>query len=199
MIPNSVTEIGEYSFYGCTNLTSMIIPNSVTAIGMNAFRNCETLSAMTIPKSIKLIGDCAFANCINLSTIHSYIKDPSKTFLLDDVFYDFSTSTCKLYVPLGTRSLYQSADQWKDFMNIIEEAPNSILRPSSENDIHYTSSNGMICLSSDNVLPGVTIYDMDGKHVNTNNTPANNYQLSVPASGTYIMKIGKNMIKVLVK
>ena len=39
-IPNSVTSIGEYAFYGCTSLTSISIPNSVTSIGSYAFYNC---------------------------------------------------------------------------------------------------------------------------------------------------------------
>lgn len=39
-IPDSVTEIGEYTFFDCTSLTSVTIPNSVTKIGMNAFDNC---------------------------------------------------------------------------------------------------------------------------------------------------------------
>lgn len=32
VIPDSVTSIGEYAFYGCTSLTSITIPDSVTDI-----------------------------------------------------------------------------------------------------------------------------------------------------------------------
>ena len=39
-IPNSVTSIGDYAFYGCSGLTSIEIPNSVTSIGRGAFDNC---------------------------------------------------------------------------------------------------------------------------------------------------------------
>ena len=41
VIPNSVTSIGYYAFYGCTGLTSVTIPDSVTSIGDNAFSNCH--------------------------------------------------------------------------------------------------------------------------------------------------------------
>ena len=37
VIPNSVTSIGSYAFYGCSGLTSVTIPNSVTSIGQSAF------------------------------------------------------------------------------------------------------------------------------------------------------------------
>ena len=46
-IPDSVTEIGSYAFYGCTSLTSITIPDSVTVIGDGAFENCESLTIHT--------------------------------------------------------------------------------------------------------------------------------------------------------
>ena len=39
-IPDSVTEIGENAFDGCTSLQSIDIPNSVTKIGYDAFVDC---------------------------------------------------------------------------------------------------------------------------------------------------------------
>ena len=43
-IPNSVTSIGDYAFYGCNGLTSITIPNSVTSIGEEAFEGCFGLT-----------------------------------------------------------------------------------------------------------------------------------------------------------
>jgi len=40
MIPNSVTNVGNHTFSGCTGLTSITIPNSVTSIGDYAFKYC---------------------------------------------------------------------------------------------------------------------------------------------------------------
>ncbi len=42
-IPNSVTSIGSYAFYGCSSLTSITIPEAVTKIGSSAFYNCTSL------------------------------------------------------------------------------------------------------------------------------------------------------------
>ena len=49
IIPDSVTEIKEYAFSGCTGLTSVIIPDSVTRIGEGAFSGCSSLESITIP------------------------------------------------------------------------------------------------------------------------------------------------------
>jgi hypothetical protein len=39
-----VTSIGEYAFYGCTNLIAITIPISVTSIGNLAFSYCTSLT-----------------------------------------------------------------------------------------------------------------------------------------------------------
>ena len=44
VIPDSVTEIGDYTFAGCTSLTSVIIPASITSIGELAFDDCTSLN-----------------------------------------------------------------------------------------------------------------------------------------------------------
>ena len=68
-IPDSVTSIGDYAFYGCTSLTSITIPNSVTSIGYYAFYNCTSLTSVTIPDSVTSIGYETFFNCTSLTSI----------------------------------------------------------------------------------------------------------------------------------
>lgn len=64
VIPDSVKGgIGNYSFYGCSGLTSIFIPNSVTSIGNSAFYNCNGLTSITILDSVTSIGNSAFYNC----------------------------------------------------------------------------------------------------------------------------------------
>ena len=45
VIPNSVTYIRSYAFFGCTSLTSIVIPNSVTSVGSYAFSGCTSLTS----------------------------------------------------------------------------------------------------------------------------------------------------------
>ena len=68
-IPDSVTTIGKYAFYGCIGLTSITIPDSVTSIGEYSFRGCVQLTSITIPDSVTSIGEVAFSGCTNLETI----------------------------------------------------------------------------------------------------------------------------------
>lgn len=68
-IPDSVTTIGEYAFFGCNALTSVTIPDSVTAIGVRAFYHCDSLTSATIPDSVTIIGYGAFYYCDALASV----------------------------------------------------------------------------------------------------------------------------------
>ena len=68
-IPNSVTSIGDYTFHGCSSLTSVTIPNSVTSIGNSAFSFCSNLTSVTIPSSVTSIGGYAFQRCSSLTSV----------------------------------------------------------------------------------------------------------------------------------
>jgi hypothetical protein len=76
IIPNSVTSIGDYAFYGCLSLNSVTIPNSVTNIGAYAFASDSIgingsmqLSSIAIPDSVTNIGERAFFGCSKLTNV----------------------------------------------------------------------------------------------------------------------------------
>lgn len=59
-IPDTITNIGNYQFYGFDNITSITIPSSITTIGDSAFQNCKSLTSITIPNSVTTINGCPF-------------------------------------------------------------------------------------------------------------------------------------------
>ena len=68
-IPNDVTSIGDYAFFGCVGLTNVKISNSVTSIGDHAFFGCSSLIGVTIPNSVTSIGNAVFGHCIGLTSV----------------------------------------------------------------------------------------------------------------------------------
>lgn len=63
-----VTSIGDAVFFGCDELTSVIIPAGVDSIGDYAFCGCEKLTNVVVAGSVKSMGDFIFKGCGNLLT-----------------------------------------------------------------------------------------------------------------------------------
>jgi hypothetical protein len=195
-IPNSISYIGSHAFYKCSNLPSITIPNSVTNIGEMAFANCSGLISIVIPNSVEKIGDGAFYECSNITsvtigssvteigerafywwakniTIISLIEKPfgidgdnSANMVFGPTTYKNST----LYVPIGTKQLYQYSRGWRDFQNIVEGIPTGIEAV------------------TDSKQEPVSYYSLDGRKIDS------------PKSGTVVVKKqGNRMKKVLIK
>ena len=119
-IPNSVNSIGNYAFSGCSGFTGDLnIPNSVQSIGASAFSFCSGLSGkLTIPSSVTSIGSWAFGNSTGIQSISVGIASPLS---IDQyTFGSINKTTCTLIVPKGSKTAYQTANFWKDFINITE-------------------------------------------------------------------------------
>lgn len=74
-IPDSVTDIGSYTFAN-TSIKSIEIPENVESIGDGCFENCKELENIVINGNVFLIGDNAFSGCYKLREI--YIADSVK-------------------------------------------------------------------------------------------------------------------------
>lgn len=68
-IPEPVTEIGEFGFYGANMLTDVGIVQGVKEIPEYAFLNCNALNNVTIPTSVEAIRNGAFGGCPNLTSL----------------------------------------------------------------------------------------------------------------------------------
>lgn len=56
-------------FWGCSNLTSIVLPNSVKTIESEAFSGCTSLKSVVIPNSVEYINSEAFKDCSSLTSI----------------------------------------------------------------------------------------------------------------------------------
>ena len=115
VIPEEVTSIGNYAFYNCDGITSVTLPSSLASIGSSAFYACDNITSVSLPATVTAIGQDALMGCDLLTTITAYMTAPPT---LTAQFANAEKIT--LYVPRGTKALYEAADYWKDFMEIIE-------------------------------------------------------------------------------
>ncbi len=84
LVEDGVTGLGNYSFYGLSNMTSATIPDSVTRINNCAFFGCTGLTGVTIPCSVTRIDYRAFTDCTSLTSVT--IRNPDCE--IGDVGYD---------------------------------------------------------------------------------------------------------------
>ena len=86
LIPDSVTSIGNYAFYGWSSATSLVIPDSVTSIGTNAFDG--------------------WSSC---NDIYSHRQTPAT--ITANTFSNLKTG-CRIHVPAGSAAAYRAAANW---------------------------------------------------------------------------------------
>ena len=93
------------------------LPSNITSLPQGLFSNCIELSEITLPGSITEIGDEAFLYCQALSSIRCEASMPPHCGI--DSFSGVSKSI-PIYIPTGTKSLYESSPVWRDFSHFIE-------------------------------------------------------------------------------
>lgn len=141
-IPGTVTNLGNGNpvFYRCDAITTLNIPNSVescpnfmacfglkhirlsenskfTYIG-SAFVGCRSLTSLTIPSNIQTISSYAFGNDADPSALKEiHFKATNPPSLHEN---SYLPKSCKIYVPRGSYSKYNSTSPYKNH-TIVEE------------------------------------------------------------------------------
>jgi len=148
IIGNGVVTIGEEAFRTNHSLTSIggkgsgasvEIPSNVRIIGRNAFTNCS-FTDVVLPQGITTIEDYGFASCTQLTniTISSTVSSIGSNFVsgrgmkLKDVIclaptppslgaepFEHVNTLEHIYVPSSSVNAYKSAENWRDFANLI--------------------------------------------------------------------------------
>ena len=129
IIPGNVKRIGTYAFASCFNIRHIIIQEGMESIGYNSFTGA--IQTMSIPSTINYIAAEAF---------NPYLYPGSSTNvdsqLLEGNFYLYTHSSTPikvqryafrqlfsdgyLVVPFGSKDIYKSTSDWKNFRVILE-------------------------------------------------------------------------------
>lgn len=107
-LPNGATQIGRLAFHACTGLTNVALPNSVTSIGQDAFAMCQALPSIVVPNSVTNLGDDVFSDCTNLTAV---TLPNSATRIPAGLFWNCPSLT-NLTLPKGVLSIGDSAFQY---------------------------------------------------------------------------------------
>lgn len=130
IIPDDITSLGWNSFSGLNHLKELVIPEGVTDLGEYTFYPSPALETITIPSTVNTIHKTTFYDCYKLKSIYCYILEP---FALssdyngpfgrnNDEEKDLTYQQATLYVPAGTKALYEATEGWNKFQNIVEMA-----------------------------------------------------------------------------
>ncbi|MDE5593805.1 MAG: leucine-rich repeat protein [Clostridiales bacterium] len=106
ILPTDVTSIADYSFSGCSNITSIEIPSSVTNIGNKAFSNCSSLetvywNAIECEFYCGSFDQSLFPGCTKLTTV---IIGSLVTKIPSYAFYECNSLT-SIEIPSGIKSI----------------------------------------------------------------------------------------------
>ena len=141
VLPDSIQYIGSVAFADCSGLTGQLkLPKHLKEIGQEAFENCSGLTSVVMSDSLERIGAMAFNGCSNLSGV---LVIPEEVNHIDNgVIHETNFSSivvlattppyCQseycfvyqydlpLFVPNGTKEIYEAHPYWGLFTNIIE-------------------------------------------------------------------------------
>jgi len=141
VIPNSVTEIGNYAFVRCETLENITIPEGVTRICDGAFYECTSLSSIKLPESItQLPQQWIFSGCTNLKEVFFFAKTPP--YIAYGMFQGLNPT---IYVPTESLKAYIDKLYWQDFD--IQAIPDSMYFDDNhfvKDSIHYHILNDTI-------------------------------------------------------
>ncbi len=116
-IGSNVKTLGFDAFWNCTKLTNIDVPDNVTTIHNWCFENCSSLAEITLGSGLTVIGSYAFQNCAALRMITC--KSATPPTIYDTTFPSDVTENASLYVPTpGAVVAYRASTYWNRFNEI---------------------------------------------------------------------------------
>lgn len=193
-VPIGTTIISDHAFSGNEQLTSIELPEGLLSIADDAFQSCIGLTSFTFPSTITLLSYGVIRECNGITEIHSGILSPASVSLGGNVFENIDKETCTLYVPIGTKALYEAADKWKDFKNIVEESATGMVYISMNDITLVVHGNVVEIINAPNGCQ-VQIHSMTGQLVYAGNKAI----VEIPDCGMYIITACGQSKKIIIK
>jgi len=109
--------------------------------------------------------------------------------------YSYIGTNCILYVPMGSKRLYEVADEWKYFTNIIE-LPTAIKDVSLSNLKIYLQGTNIIIERAEGYQ--IEVYNISGQKVIEVDNPTSKESLNILQAGVYVIRVCGESIKVSV-
>ncbi len=130
VMPDSVTSIEPYAFYGCKNIEEISLSTNLNEIPAYSFSYCNGLIGISIPYSVHSIDVKAFEYCINLENVDI----PVSVSFIHDTAFD-GCPKLVINAPSGSYASkwYENFDRSE--VNIIETEENEIIKDVSGNPI----------------------------------------------------------------
>lgn len=120
-VPNDVNTIGESAFEGMEGLSHIELPMSVKTIGNYAFKESDIKSIEIWNVEDYRYSKEIFNGCDSLTSIQlNKSTPPNKVYASLHIFSDKTFDKATLYVPIGSKAAYESAQFWGKFSNIVE-------------------------------------------------------------------------------
>ena len=170
-IPHGVTTIEEEALSECVEMTTVVLPKTLKEIGRNAFPARFMSSYLTSVTSLNPVPPVAASGAFGMT-----MRLPT------------------LYVPAGSLEAYKNAEVWKDFPNIIELDPTGIEAAAADGQLNATATGDGIAVSG--ATGTVEVYTIGGALLTRTNATGGRTEIALPGRGLYIIKVGKQTIKV---
>lgn len=163
VFPQNITELGGLSFKGCKALKTFTFPK-VTSLADEILSGCDALVSVTIPETVTAVGSLVFAGCMKLAEIHVAASLPPDIGWSWQPFQNVDKNTCKLFIPAGSLASYNSAKEWGDFTNKIEE--DGEIEPKIVEVAEAGTLSTFISVDEKNVIKDLTVIgDLNGTDI----------------------------------
>lgn len=163
VFPQNITELGGQSFKGCKALKTFTFPK-VTSLADEILSGCDALVSVTIPETVTAVASLVFAGCMKLAEIHVAASLPPDIGWSWQPFQNVDKNTCKLFIPAGSLASYNSAKEWGDFTNKIEE--DGEIEPKIVEVAEAGTLSTFISVGEKNVIKDLTVIgDLNGTDI----------------------------------